>query len=132
MGDDRQGVRHAQQPRRATGLPGQADLPPARRGLGDLQGRLPEPKPLTITVAEPLTVAEPVPIAVAEPLTITVAEPVPIAEPQSDQLPRPEADPVAHPHAVANPHTRPRLAFDQAEWSTFVQAIEAGSPNFTA
>ncbi|MER6397233.1 DUF397 domain-containing protein [Kitasatospora sp. NPDC001603] len=28
--------------------------------------------------------------------------------------------------------TRPHLAFDQAEWSAFVKAIEAGSPNFTA
>ncbi|MEU1423850.1 MULTISPECIES: DUF397 domain-containing protein [unclassified Kitasatospora] len=28
--------------------------------------------------------------------------------------------------------TRPHLAFDQAEWSAFVKAIEAHSPNFTA
>ncbi|MFJ9948809.1 DUF397 domain-containing protein [Kitasatospora sp. NPDC091207] len=28
--------------------------------------------------------------------------------------------------------TRPHLAFDQAEWTAFVQAVEAHSPNFTA
>ncbi|MFF2045084.1 DUF397 domain-containing protein [Kitasatospora sp. NPDC058170] len=28
--------------------------------------------------------------------------------------------------------TRPHLAFDQAEWTAFVQAIEARDPRFTA